>query len=50
MDFKGSRVSSVARVARVSSVARVSGVERVSTGRSSHCLRTLRDSCLSFPF
>ena len=44
MNFTGSRVSSVARVARVSSV------ERVSTGRSSHCLRTLRESCLLFPF
>ena len=49
MDFTGSRVSSVARVARVSSVAKVSSVERVSTSRSSHCLRTLRESCLLFP-
>ena len=41
------RVSSVARVARV---ARVSSIARVSAGGSSNCLRTLRDSCLLFPF
>ena len=41
------RISSVARVARV---ARVSSIARVSAGGSSNCLRTLRDSCLLFPF
>ena len=47
------RVSSIARVARVAKVARVarvSSIARVSAGGSSNCLRTLRDSCLLFPF
>ena len=47
------RVSSVVRVARVAKVARVarvSSIARVSAGGSSNCLRTLRDSCLLFPF
>ena len=40
----------VSSVARISSVARVSSISRVSAGGSSNCLRTLRDSCLVFPF
>ena len=47
------RVSSVARVSsagRVARVARVSSIARVSAGGSSNCLRTLRNSCLLFPF
>ena len=43
-------VSSVARVSSVVRVARVSSIARVSAGGSSNCLRTLRDSCLLFPF
>ena len=44
------RISSVARVSSIARVARVSSYARVSAGGSSNCLRTLRESCLLFPF